>query len=65
MDIHSRRELMEATWQRCRQASRAGKTKILTEVCAATGYHRKYAIAKIRELEACRPPRAPARRRLV
>jgi hypothetical protein len=54
---------MDATWQRYRQASRAGKTKILNEVCAATGYHRKYAIAKIRKLEACRPPQAHARRR--
>lgn len=53
---------MEATWKRYRQASRAGKTKILNEVCAATGYHRKYAIAKVREIEACRPPKPSARR---
>ena len=33
MDLHSRRELMDATWKRYRQASKAGKTRILDEYC--------------------------------
>jgi hypothetical protein len=54
---------MDATWKRYRQASKAAKKKILDEVCAATGYHRKYAIRKIRGIETCGTPRQPARRR--
>ena len=53
MDLHSRRELMDATWKRYRQASRAGKTRILDEFCKATGYHRKYAIGRIGGFEEC------------
>ena len=63
MDLHSRTDLMEATWKRYRQARKTGKTKILTEVCAATGYHRKYAIGKIGQLEECRPPKPAKPRR--
>ena len=53
MDLHSRRELMDATWKRYRQASKAGKTRILDEFCKATGYHRKYAIGRISRFEEC------------
>ena len=62
MDLHSRRGLMDATWKRYRQATKAGKAKILDEVCAMTGYHRKYAIAKIGAFEECRKVKARARR---
>jgi hypothetical protein len=44
MSQRSKTELVKATWSRYLQASRAGKTRILDEFVAATGYHRKYAI---------------------
>jgi hypothetical protein len=54
MDLHSRRALMDSMSQRYRQASRVSKTRILDEVCAATGFHRKYAITRINLIESCR-----------
>jgi len=44
MSPNSRRELVGALRGRYRKASREGKTRILDELCATTGYHRKYAI---------------------
>lgn len=55
MDLHSRRELMDSMAKRYRNASKASKTRILDEVCAATGLHRKYAIARINLVETSRP----------
>jgi hypothetical protein len=52
MDLHSRRALMDSMSERYRRAS---KTRILNEVCAATMFHRKYAIARINLVETCRP----------
>lgn len=63
MDLHSRRELMDATWKRYRQASKSGKTRILDEFCKATGYHRKYAIGRIRRFEECGQPKQTVRRK--
>jgi hypothetical protein len=63
MDLHSRRELMDATWKRYRQASKAGKTRILDEFCKATGYHRKYAIGRIGRVEECGGPKRCFRRK--
>ena len=40
----ARYELTEATRPRYRKANRKDKKRILEEFCAATGYHRKYAI---------------------
>ncbi len=54
---------MEATWKRYRQASRAAKTRILDEFCQATGYHRKYAISRIRQFEECGKPKRSQRRK--
>lgn len=54
MDLHSRRELMDSMANRYRKASKASKTRILDEVCAATGFHRKYAIARINLVETSR-----------
>jgi len=62
MDLHSRRELMDATWKRYRQASKAAKTRILDEFCKATGYHRKYAIGRIGQFEECGRPKRSVRR---
>jgi len=63
MDLHSRRALMDAGWKRYRQASKAAKTRILDEICAATGYHRKYAIGRIGRVEECGTPKPSVRRK--
>lgn len=64
MDLHSRRELMESIANRYRQAAKAAKTRILDEVCAATGLNRKYAITRINLIETSRPTgrRVPRKR---
>ena len=41
----ARREYTQTIRQRYAQVSRAAKRALLTEFCATTGYHRKYAIA--------------------
>ncbi len=58
MSPRSRREMLRAVYPRYRKASRREKTTILTEFCAATGYHRKYAIQLL-----SRPPDPSPRRR--
>jgi hypothetical protein len=63
MDLYSRRSLMDATWERYRKSSKRAKTRMLDELCAATGYHRKYAIGRLRRLEACRPAKPVVRRK--
>jgi hypothetical protein len=55
MDLHSRRDLMDSMSKRYPQASKASKTRILDEVCAATGFHRKYAITRINLIETSQP----------
>jgi len=64
MDLHSRRELMDSMSKRYRQASKVSKTRILNEVCAATGFHRKYAISRINLIETSQPtkPKPPRKR---
>jgi hypothetical protein len=54
---------MDATWKRYRQASKTAKTRILNELCEATGYHRKYAIGKIGRFEECGKPKVSMRRK--
>jgi len=44
MTSKSKRELLEAIRPRYLQANKSEKAHILDEFCAATGYHRKYAI---------------------
>ena len=44
MGGNSRREYLAAIQQRCRQASREEKGRILQEFCAVCRYHRKHAI---------------------
>jgi len=46
---------MDSMSKRYRQASKASKKRILDEVCAATGFHRKYAITRINLVETSRP----------
>jgi hypothetical protein len=44
MTLQSKRELLAAIRPRYLRANKAGKERILDEFCAATHYHRKYAI---------------------
>jgi hypothetical protein len=63
MDLHSRRELMDSMSKRYRQASKASKTRILDEVCAATTLNRKYAITRINLIETSHPAAARPKRK--
>lgn len=49
MSKNSKDELVKRTHPRYLQAGRAEKTRILDEFVAATGYHRKHAIRKLRK----------------
>ena len=56
----ARREYAHAIRQRYAQASRTTKCQILTEFCATTGYHRKYAITLLNDAP---PPASQPRHR--
>ena len=43
-----RMSYLKAIYQRYRKASKAVKTQILDEFCRVCGYHRKYAVSKLR-----------------
>jgi len=59
----SKRDLLCAVYPRYRKASREQRSAILDEFCAATGYHRKYAIALLNSPpEDVSGPRQPRRR---
>jgi len=45
---------MDSMSERYRRASKRSKTRILDKVCAATGFHRKYAIGRINLIETSR-----------
>jgi hypothetical protein len=62
MSPRSRREVLASIYPRYRKASRTEKSVILTEFCAATGYHRKYAIELLRRPLSPKPARQRARR---
>ena len=49
MTSKAKRELLEAIRPRYLRANKAGKERILDEFCAATGYHRKYAIRLLKK----------------
>jgi hypothetical protein len=55
MDLRMRKALKEAMWKRYRRSPKTMKTKILDELCAATGYHRQYAIAQLNHMEDAEP----------
>ena len=59
----SRREYIQALCTRYTKASRTVKTQLLTECCATTGYHRKYAIQLLGQ--PAPPPPGPRHRRLT
>jgi anti-anti-sigma factor len=54
-------DLIKALYARYRRAPRHEKNRILDEFCAATGYHRKYAIQVLRRPRRPRPPRRRGR----
>src|SRR5205823_10079005 len=55
MSQTTRRELIASIWPRYREARWDDKQRILDEFTAATGYHRKYAIAVLNHPPAERP----------
>ena len=65
MEIRMHKALKEAMWKRYRRACKAMKTKILDDLCVATGYHRQYAIARLNRMEDVEPalPKTPRTRK--
>lgn len=51
MHMSSKNELVRAVLARYLKANKQGKTNILDELCATTSYHRKYALAKLRDFQ--------------
>lgn len=56
MSSKSKREYLEAIYQRYRKASRRQKALILDEFCTTCGYHRKHAIRLLRKFTRFRYP---------
>lgn len=54
MGTPERRAYLDAIRTRYRRAGKAGKTAILNEFCAVCGYHRKYALRRLRTHSTCR-----------
>jgi hypothetical protein len=51
ISMGARREVVSAVAERYRSAKRAGKVRILDELCATTGWHRKHAVRALRQRE--------------
>ncbi len=65
ISMGARREVVSAVAERYRSARRAGKGRILDELCATTGWHRKHAVRALRQHETIEPDgvKAPRERR--
>jgi hypothetical protein len=63
MSPQSKKEYTQATHQRYKDASRKGKTIILNEFCATSGYSRKYAIQLLRGFKRFTKPKPKKRGR--
>ncbi|MCP2223423.1 MULTISPECIES: integrase catalytic domain-containing protein [Bradyrhizobium] len=59
----ARREVVSAVTERYRSAKRAEKGRILDELCATTGWHRKHAVRALRRREAVGPSEVEATRK--
>jgi len=64
MSQRSKRELLEAIRPRYLKANKSGKTKMLDEFVAATGYHRKYAIRLLKNGPAPKGRKRKGRRKV-
>src|ERR1700736_6694813 len=55
ISMGARREVVSAVAERYRPAKRAEKGRILNELCATTGWHRKHAVRALRQHETVTP----------
>src|ERR1700752_2433478 len=55
ISMGARREVLSAVAERYRSAKRAEKGRILDELCATTGWHRKHAVRALRQRETVTP----------
>jgi hypothetical protein len=65
MSPRSKKEYIEAVFLRYKHASREEKKKILDELCATLGFHRKHAIRVLRTFKRFTKPRAKKRGRFA
>jgi hypothetical protein len=64
MTSKSKRELLEAIRPRYLRATKTEKAIILNEFCAATGYHRKYALRLLKHGPAAKKLKKPGRSKI-
>src|ERR1700722_9780732 len=62
ISMGARREVVSAVAGRYRPAKRAEKGRILDELCATTGWHRKHAVRALRQRETVMPGEVEASR---
>src|ERR1700693_5190304 len=62
ISMAARREVVSAVAERYRPAKRAEKGRILDELCATTGWHRKHAVRALRQRETVMPGEVEASR---
>ena len=63
ISMSARREVLAAVAERYRTAGRSEKGRILDELCATTGWHRKHAVRALSGRGSCVPVEGMARRR--
>ena len=61
ISMAARREVLGAVYERYLSAGRAQKGRILGELCAVTGWHRKHAVRAVRRHGAAKPGEARER----